>query len=134
MTSNRISPGCADRVTTQPTVSAAFGNPMCMEKTVYDRRAWRNLPREFCTVEHLFGEVVGQCAGLIQLHHVDDNNPDSRAVPVCARHHPSLQAALRHLRSPEKAWKMCPHRPGTHRYPGAKEECERRLNLTSDAA
>lgn len=97
-----------------------------MERTTYDKRSWRRLPREFCVIELLFGEVAGECRGLIHLHHVDDRDPDSRTVPVCLRHHPSLQACLRRLREP--LWKECPHKPGTHRYPGAKEECERRLN------
>jgi len=105
-----------------------------MERSTYDKRAFRRLPREFCTVEHLFGEAVGPCHGLIHLHHVDDSDPDSRPVPVCQRHHPSLQAALRRLRIPEKDWKSCPHPPGTHRYPGAREACERRLNGLTQAA
>lgn len=96
-----------------------------MDRTAYDRREWRRLPREFCTVEHLFGDAVGPCHGLIHLHHVDDADPDSRSVPVCQRHHPSLQAALRRLRSPERAWKRCPHR---HPTPEGRQACERRLN------
>jgi hypothetical protein len=100
-----------------------------MDKTVYDRRAFRNLPREDCTLTYLFGDAAGECGGLIHLHHVDPSDPDSRLLPVCARHHTRLHAALRALLTPsETEWKVCPHRPGTHRYPGAKEECERRLN------
>lgn len=99
-----------------------------MERTAYDKREFRRLPRDFCVVEYLFGPVVEDCHGLIHRHHVDDLDPDSRTVPVCQRHHPQLQAALRRLRRPESEWKPCPHPPGTHRYPGAREACERRLN------
>jgi hypothetical protein len=96
-----------------------------MDRRAYDRRAFRRLPREFCTVEYLFGEVVGPCHGLIHLHHVDETDPDSRSIPVCQRHHPSLQAALRRLRSPETAWKRCSHK---HATPEGRAACERRLN------
>lgn len=107
-----------------------------MDRSVYMRREWRDrLPREVCVVELLFGESVGECAGLIHRHHVDPSDPDSRTIEVCNSHHQRLHAALRVLRGPEKAWKPCPHRPGTHRYPGSKEECERRLNQQlTDAA
>ncbi len=95
-----------------------------MEATVYNRRAWRELPRDGdCVVSWLFGQVVGPCAGTMHRHHVDPRDPDSRSVQVCASHHPSLQAALRRMmRGP----RGCPHRPGTHRYPWALEECERK--------
>lgn len=100
-----------------------------MQKQVYDKRSWRNLPRELCTVEALLGEVAGPCGGLIHLHHVDPADPDSRSVPVCAAHHPKIHAALRMLAAgterPQKAWKRCTHH---HPYPGGKEACERRLN------
>jgi len=102
-----------------------------MEKRVYDRRQWRSLPREFCAVEQLFGEAVGPCHGLIHLHHVDENDPDSRSVPVCQRHHPSLQAALRRLRSPETVWKRCRHHHSTAE---GRAACERRLNQHLTAA
>ena len=99
-----------------------------MQRQAYDKRAFRNLPREQCVVSELFGEMVGDCHGFVHRHHVEPTDPDSRTVPVCNRHHQRLHAALRALRAPERAWKLCPHPPGTHRYAGAKEACERRLN------
>jgi hypothetical protein len=97
-----------------------------MDKTVYDKRSFRNLPRETCSIADLFGEAVGPCVGLIHLHHTDPQDPDSRLIPVCNGHHQRLHAALRALLTPSKPeWKVCTH---THPYPGGKEECERRLN------
>lgn len=93
-----------------------------MEKTVYDKRSFRNLPRETCMV----GELLGvECSGLIHLHHTDPSDPNSRLVPVCAHHHPKIHALLRGLEEPQTAWKTCTHH---HPYPGGKEACERRLN------
>lgn len=97
-----------------------------MEKTVYDQSSWRALPRERCVIADLFGEAAGPCTGLIHRHHVDPEDPDSRSLEVCAGHHPRIQAILRRLLNPE--WKRCPHKPGTHRWPGAKDACERQLN------
>jgi hypothetical protein len=105
-----------------------------MATSVYNTRSWRELPRDYCAVEFLFGPAVGSCRGLIGRHHVDPDDPDSRTVQTCAKHHPRLHAALRHLMD-SPSWKRCPHKPGVHRYPGAREECERLLNrrLTSAA-
>lgn len=87
---------------------------------------WRELPRDGeCVLAFLFGERAGACHGPINRHHVDP--PDERTVQVCHRHHPKLETALRHLND-RPQWKRCPHRPGTHRYPGAKEACERQIN------
>jgi hypothetical protein len=100
-----------------------------MEKTVYDKRSWRNLPRESCLIFELFGNALGECKGEIHRHHTNPLDPDSRSVEVCNSHHQYLHVALRTLTAesaPE--WKRCPHKPGTHRYPWAKEECEQRLN------
>jgi hypothetical protein len=99
-----------------------------MERTVYMKREWRDrLERERCVIHDLFGEAAGECKGLIHRHHVDPHDPDSRTIEVCNSHHQRVHAALRALTIvPE--WKRCPHPPGTHRYPGAKDECERRLN------
>ena len=97
-----------------------------MDRTAYDKRSFRNLPRERCAVSELLG--LGDCRGLIHRHHVDPSDPDSRTLEVCNRHHQKLHAALRALSVPERVWKRCPHKPGTHRYPGAREACERRLN------
>lgn len=103
-----------------------------MERTAYDKRAFRNLPRERCVMEEIFG--FEDCLGSIHRHHVDPDDPDSRTIEVCNSHHQRLHAALRALRAPETAWKPCPHPPGTHRYPGAKEACERKLNRHLSAA
>ena len=106
-----------------------------MERPVYDKRSFRNLPRERCEVEYLFGVGVGPCKGHIHLHHTDPNDPDSRTIQVCNSHHQRLHAALRALLTPpEQEWKSCPHRPGTHRYPGAKEACEAQLNKHLESA
>ena len=96
-----------------------------MDREVYMKRSWRNLPRDFCVIEYLFGEVVGECVGVIDLHHVRPGDPDSRHIPVCHRHHPQLEATLRRLSAPERAWKRCGHRHSTRE---GREACERRLN------
>ena len=99
-----------------------------MEKTVYDRRKWRELPRDGeCAVAFLFAEAAGPCRGLITRHHVDPEDPESRSYQVCIAHHNRVQATLRRLLEPPK-WKRCPHKPGTHRYKEGKEACERMLN------
>jgi hypothetical protein len=104
-----------------------------MDRRAYDKRAFRNLPRERCAVADLFG--LDDCHGSIHRHHVNPEDPSSRTIEVCNRHHQRVHAALRTLAAPESGWKSCPHRPGTHRYPWAKEACEQRLNrLTSEAA
>ena len=98
-----------------------------MEKTWYDRREFRRLPREFCLV----GEVLGlECSGLIHRHHVDPTDPASRTVPVCAHHHPKIHAVLRSLEEPPE-WKRCNHRHPTKE---GREACERRLNKVDRAA
>jgi hypothetical protein len=89
---------------------------------VYNRQAWRELPRNYCAVALLFGDVAGPCRGLIHHHHVDPDNPSSRTVQVCAAHHPKVHAALRSL---TPARRRCSHH---HRYDWARRECERRLN------
>ena len=106
-----------------------------MDKTVYDKRAWRNLPRDRCEVAYLFGDVIGPCKGMIHLHHTDPADPGSRTIQVCNSHHQRLHAALRALLTPsEPVWKTCPHKPGTHRYAEGKAACERRLNGVSEVA
>ena len=105
-----------------------------MERHVYDKRSFRSLPREQCAVADLFGPSVGECKGYIHRHHVDPADPESRTIEVCNSHHQRLHKALRALEAPERAWKTCPHRPGTHRYPEGKEACERRLNGVDQAA
>jgi hypothetical protein len=54
-------------------------------------------------------------------------DPNGKQVYVCAHHHPMLESLARRVLH----WKTCPHRPGTHRYPGAKALCEARLNSIS---
>ena len=105
-----------------------------MDRRAYDKRSFRNLPRERCEVEFLFGPAIGPCKGLIHLHHTDPGDPDSRTIQVCASHHTRLHAALRVLLTPSgPEWKTCTHK---HRYPEGKAACERRLNahLLTDAA
>jgi hypothetical protein len=101
---------------------------MTMEKTVYDRQFWRELPRDGeCVVRFLFEEAAGPCRGLITRHHVDPEDPESRSFQVCIKHHNRVQTALRRLLDPPR-WRRCPHKPGTHRYQSGKEACERELN------
>ena len=95
-----------------------------MERTAYQTRAWRELPRTDCIVELLLGEAAGACHGVIHRHHVDPRNPDSRTVPVCASHHPKVHSILHTLRNAGER-RTCTHR---HPYPGGREECERRMN------
>ena len=95
-----------------------------MDQRVYNSARWRSLPRDRCTVEFLFGPAAGPCRGRIHRHHVDPDDPESRSVEVCAAHHPTLQAALRDLTRPARR-RRCNHR---HRYPHAREACERELN------
>jgi hypothetical protein len=97
-----------------------------MEKTAYQTARWRELPRSHCLVEVLFGDAAGPCSGLIHRHHVDPEDALSRTFECCAGHHPTVHAALRVILHP--TWRRCPHKPGTHRYPGAREACERNLN------
>lgn len=103
-----------------------------MEQTVYNLRGWRTLPRTRCLVEALFGDAAGACGGLIHRHHVDPDDPFSRTYEVCASHHPKVEAILRRLRSPQPEDVGCPHRPGTHRYPHAREECARRHRAAAE--
>ena len=109
-----------------------------MERHVYDVQRWRDLPRTNCIIEVLFGDVAGPCGDRIDRHHIDKNDPESRTVEVCLVHHPTLEAFLDALLVGKAAakplWKKCPHGRGAHRYPGAREECERKLNAELAAA
>lgn len=91
---------------------------------IYDRAEWRARPRDGCRIAELVG---GECAGDICLHHVRPivfGGDDEKVVPVCARHHPMLEALVRRIYAmPE--YKRCPHQ---HRTAEAREACERRLN------
>ena len=109
-----------------PTYLCGRLNSRCeMEKHVYDKRSFRRLPREQCAVSLLFGPMVGECRGLVHRHHVDPDDPDSRTIETCARHHTRLHAALRALTDSETGWKRCSHR---HTTPEGRAACERRLN------
>lgn len=97
-----------------------------MAHAVYSTSAWRTLPRTGnCVLADLLPD---SCHGQLHRHHVHPvtagGDPLGSTVLVCAHHHPTLEAMARAA----LGWKACPHRPGTHRYPGAKDECERRLN------
>ena len=103
-----------------------------MEASFYNTRTWRELPRDGeCSAEFLFGEAAGPCRGLMHRHHVRPGDPTSRTYQACAGHHPTIEAFLRRLRDRADrvtGRRRCPHRPGAHRYPHAREECERKLN------
>ena len=94
-----------------------------MATSLYNSRAWRDLPRDgTCAVSALVG---GACSGPLHLHHVTPlalgGDFDSDTVLVCARHHPMVEALARRVHRRRR----CTHR---HFYPGARAECERRLN------
>ena len=81
--------------------------------------------RRTCALAELLPD---ECGDTLHRHHVmpisAGGDPDGPTVWVCDRHHPRLEMLARRV----LGWKRCPHKPGTHRYPGAKEQCERRLN------
>ncbi|MBA2741920.1 MAG: hypothetical protein H0U46_07905 [Actinobacteria bacterium] len=105
-----------------------------MDTRVYNRRSHRDLPRDVeCVASVLFGSLAGECYGVIHRHHVDPGDDTSPTIPACARHHRKLHAAIRALLG-KPQWKRCPHKPGVHRYPGAREACERALNRDLIAA
>jgi hypothetical protein len=107
-----------------------------MDRPDLHTKAWRDLPRDGdCVASFVFDDAVGPCHGLIHRHHVRPGDPGSRTYQVCARHHPMVEAFLRQLRDRADrvtGYRRCPHPPGTHRYPGAREACERRLNRRVD--
>jgi hypothetical protein len=95
---------------------------------VYDTAAFRALPREHCIIHELLGT---ECEGAIARHHVHPlaagGDPQGRTVPVCAVHHPQLEALARRVYgTPE--WKRCPH---FHPTQAGREACERRLNVSA---
>lgn len=74
----------------------------------------------------------GECSAVLDVHHIlprDEGGTDDEdnLLTLCHRHHPVLEA-LRRAILKRRGWRRCPHPPGTHRYPGAREACERRLN------
>jgi len=82
-----------------------------------------------CTVGWLLG---GACADTLDVDHLvpraegGEDAPDN-LITVCHRHHPMREAIRREVlrRRGRLEWRRCTHE---HRYPGAREACERRLN------
>jgi hypothetical protein len=104
-----------------------------MDRPDLHTREWRELPRDGdCVAEFIFGEAAGPCHGVMHRHHVRPGDPAaSRTYLACAGHHPLIESFLRRLqRRADRVlgYRRCPHRPGVHRYPGAREACERQLN------
>lgn len=82
----------------------------------------------------------GECSAVLDVHHIlpreeGGSNEDSNLMVLCHRHHPMLEALRRAIlkRRPDRP-KRCPHPPGSHRYPGAREACEQHLNRQRLAA
>jgi len=85
-----------------------------------------------CTVARFLG---GPCSSILDVHHlmpVAEGGAEfdlDNLITVCHRHHPMAEGVRRAvLRASRREWKPCPHPPGTHRYPGAREACERLVN------
>lgn len=82
-----------------------------------------------CTVGWLLG---GACTETLHVHHLipreeGGSDEESNLITTCDRHHPQVEAIRREVLR-RRGWKRCPHKPGVHRYPGAREACERQLN------
>lgn len=82
-----------------------------------------------CTVSRLLG---GSCSPRLHAHHLDragDPLDVDNVATACDRHHPRWEAVRRAVveRRPPRR-RRCPHQ---HRYPGAREACERRLNAAA---
>lgn len=102
-----------------------------MSQRIYDNTRWRSTREEVltrdgsCTYSRLLG---GECSGPLHVHHLDPAHYDpfdpEGLIAICEFHHPKLEAIRRALMS-ARGWKRCTHE---HRYPGAREACERRLN------
>lgn len=91
----------------------------------YSSSSWRNLPRDGdCQLADLLG---GECRGRLSLHHITPLSEggafDGDLLLACASHHRRLEAARKRG---EPRPRTCSHR---HLYPGAREACERRLQL-----
>ena len=103
-----------------------------MERSVYNAQHWRDLPRDYCSVDWLLSGAAGPCKGLIHHHHVDPTDPGSRTIQVCNAHHQKIHAVLRGLRALDeydsRPWRRCTH---NHPYDHARRECERRLNAAA---
>lgn len=84
-----------------------------------------------CAVGQLFG-LEHECSPILDVHHrkarrTGGTEDDSNLYVLCRRHHGPVEAMLRRLErgEPVEGLKRCPH---NHRYPGAREACERKLN------
>ena len=90
-----------------------------------------------CTVSRLIG---GGCKGDLHVHHIvprdeGGTDEDDNLGTTCARHHPmweALRAAILEWRERANPRRRCHH--SSHRYPGAREACERRLNRERQVA
>lgn len=79
----------------------------------------------------------GPCSQTLDVHHIiprdrGGTDEDDNLMCLCHRHHPmieSLRMAILSKRPPRAI--KCRH---AHRYPGAREACERRLNRARVAA
>lgn len=74
----------------------------------------------------------GRCSPVLDVHHIlpreeGGTDEDENLLVLCHRHHPMLEALRREILK-RRGWKRCTHKPGVHRYPGAREACERNLN------
>lgn len=77
----------------------------------------------------------GGCSAILDVHHIlpreeGGTDEDENLLSLCHRHHPMMEALRRAIlkRRGGPIWKPCPHKPGIHRYPGARESCEQTLN------
>jgi hypothetical protein len=98
-----------------------------MSQRIYDDIRWRGVREEVLSRDgNCVLSWLGPCSGPLQVHHRSYDNPfdEGELVTVCRKHH----GAADQLRRFTTKWRTCPHKPGTHRYPGAKEACERHLN------
>lgn len=71
----------------------------------------------------------GRCSSVLDVHHIKPrteggSDEDDNLMALCHVHHPQLEG-LRRAILRRRPWRRCPHE---HRYPGAREACEQRLN------
>jgi hypothetical protein len=72
----------------------------------------------------------GECSATLDVHHIlprEEGGADveENLMVLCHRHHPMLEAIRRAILKRRAPRRVCPHQ---HRYPGAREACERQLN------
>lgn len=102
----------------------------------YDSPEWREFAARIrerdghrCTVGWILG---GECSGILHVNHIVPRrdaphrqfDPDNCGT-ACASHHPRWEALRRTLI--EKRLRKVPRCRHRHAYPGAREECERKL-------